>query len=213
MVQLPWPRGFMRDWFALRMTRPKKLIASALTALALFCLLVAPPVAADELLDVKLPLCVSCHGESGISEDGDIPILWGQEFYYLYVQLKDYKAGRRANEIMAEIVADLDREGMKALAQHFADQSWPGTAYRAPEDVESKALSALAAGQCVQCHLGGYEGNSRVPRLAGQQVDYLERTMLEFKNKVRLNSPAKGSLFAAYPDDQIKAMAQYLAGL
>ena len=48
--------------------------------------------------------------------------------------------------------------------------------------------------------------------LAGQQVDYLERTMLEFKNKVRLNSPAKGTLLAAYEDDDIAAMAKYLGG-
>ena len=37
--------------------------------------------------------------------------------------------------------------------------------------------------------------------------------MLEFKNKVRLNSPAKGSLFKSYDDSDIQAMARYLAGL
>ncbi len=168
---------------------------------------------ADEALAETLALCTGCHGETGLPEDPAIPILWGQEYYYLYVQLKDYKAGRRANEIMTDIVAELDKETMKALAQHFADQAWPATGYRGDETEENKALGALAAGQCVQCHLGGYEGNSRVPRLAGQQADYLERTMAEFKAKVRLNSPAKGSLMAAYPDDQIAAMAHYLAGL
>jgi len=168
---------------------------------------------AEESLEERLSVCTSCHGEEGLPNADNIPILWGQEFYYLYVQLKDYKAGRRANELMTEMVAELAKVDMQALAQHFADQSWPVTGYRAPEEVESKARRALAAGQCVQCHLGGYEGNSRIPRLAGQTVEYLERTMLEFKNKVRLNSAAKGSLFAAYPDDEITAMAQYLAGL
>ena len=37
--------------------------------------------------------------------------------------------------------------------------------------------------------------------------------MDEFKEKVRLNSPAKGSLFGAYDVDVIDAMADYLAGL
>lgn len=156
--------------------------------------------------------CASCHGEAGLPVAPDFPILWGQEFYYLYVQLKDYKAGRRSNEIMSDIVTDFDKETLRALAQHFSKNPWPALGYRAPEDEEDKALSALSAGQCVQCHLGGYEGYSRVPRLAGQQVDYLERTMLEFKTKVRLNSPAKSSLLGAYPDDQIAAMARYLAG-
>ena len=36
--------------------------------------------------------------------------------------------------------------------------------------------------------------------------------VLEFKNKVRLNSAAKGSLLAAYSDEDIEAMSRYLAG-
>jgi cytochrome c553 len=52
-----------------------------------------------------------------------------------------------------------------------------------------------------------------VPRLAGQQLGYLERTMLEFKNKIRRNSPAKGSLFATFDDVDIEALARYLAGI
>jgi len=175
----------------------------------------SPPhdATADDVPAETLALCADCHGEAGVPTATEIPVLWGQEFYYLYVQLKDFKAGRRANEIMSGIVADLDKATMQALAQHFSEQTWPNIGYRAPADEEGKALAALGAGQCVQCHLGGYEGNSRNPRLAGQQADYLERTMLEFKNKVRLNSPAKGSLLASYGDDEIAAMARYLAGL
>ncbi len=52
-------------------------------------------------------LCTSCHGEDGRPIEPDIPIIWGQEYYYLYVQLKDYKSGLRAHEIMNEIAADL----------------------------------------------------------------------------------------------------------
>lgn len=157
-------------------------------------------------------LCLSCHGESGLPADPNIPVIAGQEFYYLYVQLKDYKAGRRENPIMSGIVASLDKEQMKALAQYFADKDWPRTGFRAEDAQASKGEKATVAGQCVQCHLGGYEGSSRVPRLAGQQLVYLERTMREFKTKTRLNSPAKGSLMAAYPDSDIEAMAHFLAG-
>ena len=72
--------------------------------------------------------------------------------------------------------------------------------------------TSAAAGQCVQCHLGGYEGDSRIPRLAGQYLEYLKNTMLDFKNKIRNNSPAKGSLLVSYSNDEIAAMAEYLAG-
>ena len=189
----------------------RSLWVSVIGALLFF----SPPhnATAADVPAETLALCAGCHGEVGVPTAADIPILWGQEFYYLYVQLKDYKAGRRANEIMSGIVADLDKATMQALAQHFSEQTWPNIGYRAPQDEEGKALAALGAGQCVQCHLGGYEGNSRIPRMAGQQADYLERTMLEFKTKVRLNSAAKGSLLGSYGDDEIAAMARYLAGL
>lgn len=160
----------------------------------------------------KAELCTACHGADGLPARANIPIIWGQEFYYLYVQLKDYKAGRRENEIMQEIVADLEKADMQALAQHFSMQPWPRIGFRAEETDRAKGASATSAGLCTQCHLGGYEGDSRNPRLSGQQPAYLERTMLEFKNKVRMNSPAKSSLMAAYEDADIAAMARYLAG-
>ena len=167
---------------------------------------------ADELADT-IGLCTGCHGAKGLSSDPAIAIIWGQEFYYLFVQLRDYKEGLRSNPIMSAIVQGLTEPRMRELAQHFSEKGWPRTGYRTPDGAEAKAGRALGAGQCVQCHLGGYEGNSRVPRLAGQGTDYLELTMLNFKNKVRLNSPAKGSLLSAYDDDDIAAMAQYLGGL
>ena len=175
-------------------------------------LLFNSPSNANEL-EAKIQLCESCHGANGLPSDPTIPIITGQEFYYLYVQLKDYKAGRRANPIMSGIVSQLEKEDMQALAQHFAEQKWPSAQVTADDATIKKAQAATAAGQCVQCHLEGYEGNSRVPRLAGQQPGYLEKTMLDFKNKVRLNAPAIGSLLESYSDEEIAAMAKYLSAL
>ena len=167
-----------------------------------------------QAIDLKetVEVCTGCHGEKGLPTQPDIPIIWGQEFYYLYVQLKDYKAGRRDSEFMTDILLGLTKEEMKALALYFSEQSWPLNGFRANDPDVAIAKSAANAGQCVQCHLGGYEGSSRVPRLAGQQVDYLERTMLEFKNKIRMNARAKSSLFATYDDADLGALARYLAG-
>ena len=39
------------------------------------------------------------------------------------------------------------------------------------------------------------------------------RTMLEFKHKVRLNSPAKGSLLKSFEDAGIEELAHFLATL
>lgn len=174
-------------------------------------LLSLPSVQAAEIAE-RIEICTGCHGDGGLPTEVDIPIISGQEYYYLYVQLKDYKAGRRDSELMTDIVQDLTKDEMKALAQHFSERGWPKNGFRSDDADTAVAERAATAGMCVQCHLGGYEGNSRIPRLAGQQAGYLERTMLEFKNKIRMNAQAKGSLFATYDDADIAAMARYLSG-
>jgi cytochrome c553 len=186
----------------------------------LVLLLLAPWPAEAAELDDMIALCVSCHGEKGMPVEPDMPIIWGQEFYYIYVQLKDYKAARRHSEFMndvvadlSDVVADLSRAEMKAISQYFSERSWPPTGFQSTRDDVAKGETATNAGQCFQCHIGNYMGDSGVPRLAGQQLGYLERTMLEFKNKIRRNSQAKGSLFATFDDADIEALARYLAGL
>jgi cytochrome c553 len=76
-----------------------------------------------------------------------------------------------------------------------------------------QALASITAGQCVACHLSGFEGNSRVPRARGQHLAYLEKTLLDFKTKARNNSPSKSSLMATMSEDEIASMAAYLAGM
>ncbi len=173
--------------------------------------LTSPMSTAQDVAE-QIELCVACHGAEGIPDDPKIPIIWGQEYYYIYVQLRDYQAGRRENEIMGSIVADLTRDDMKALAEHFATQPWPGTEFATDTAAASAGQSGLTAGQCSQCH-STYTGDSRVPRLAGQQPAYLEQTMLDFKYRVRMNAPDKGSLMRSFEDDALRAMAHYLAGL
>ncbi len=188
----------------------------------------------------KLEACFACHGESGTPADPQIPIIAGQHLHYLYVQLRDFNAGRRISPIMTEIVTGLSVEELLAanlqngdsdspvmtrvatrltkqemllIAKFFSEQEWPNVGYRADPEIAQRGETATAAGQCVQCHRGGYEGNSGTPRLAGQFPEYLEKTMLDFKSKERHNSPAKSSLMRSYSDDDIAAMAAFTADM
>ena len=189
-------------------------MARLLAAAALGIALAGGSAAAQDGFDLEetVAVCTACHGDDGVPVQADIPILWGQQFYYLYVQLKDYKAGRRANDIMAPIAAEFDRGQMKALANYFAAKPWPNIVIGKDSDRVQAGRSQAAAGQCPQCH-NRYLGDSRIPRLAGQQQEYLLRTMLEFKHKVRLNSAAKGSLMKSYNDSSIEQIAHFLATL
>ncbi len=191
------------------MIQPSVFAAAALLVLAASALAVAQTATPD--ISEKLPLCTGCHGEVGMPVNPDIPIIWGQHEYYLYVQLKDYNSGLRANEIMNPIAAELSKEEMRALAKHFSQQPWPRTTFTAEDAAVLRAESAMTAGACTECHLGNLHGQSDIARVAGQQPVYLETTMLEMKTKVRHNAPAKSSLFATYPDEDLKALAAYLS--
>ena len=160
----------------------------------------------------KIEECTGCHGENGASDNPEFPILAGQHFYYTYVQLKDFKAGRRGNEIMEEIAKQLEKSEMRLMARFFSEQEWPNIGYKTEDASAAAGRTAAAAGQCVACHLGDYSGNSRVPRISGQHPRYLKKTMLDFKRKLRLNSPAIATLLASFSDEDIAAMAEFLGG-
>ena len=174
-----------------------------------------PGSMADEYEGIReiLETCASCHGETGLPKEDNIPINAGQELYYLYVQLKDIKSGMRKSEVMEPFLEDLNREQLMSLAKFFSKQKWPRIQFKGRPEIVKKGELATSAGQCAACHLGSYTGNSRVPRLAGQHPKYLEKTMLDFKNKIRKNSPAKGSLMSSFSDADISAMAEFLGDL
>lgn len=171
-----------------------------------------PAMSDDNPLTNLVASCEGCHGANGVPVATNIPILSGQEYYYLYVQLKDYKAGRRENPIMTPMTQNLSKADMKALADYFSTQTWPNIDSSPDSELADLGSGALAAGQCSQCH-STYKGDSRIPRVAGQQLDYLTQTMSDFKNKVRLNSPAKGSLLSSFSDEDLEAMSNHLAGI
>lgn len=179
-------------------------------------LMILTPAFADEdkFAPVKdlIGTCETCHGKNGASTIPTNPVLAGQEFYYLYVQLKDFKAKRRDNPIMSPLVADMEKDTMKLLAEYFSKQPWPNNNHEVTPGQRKMAKQVINAGQCVACHLGAFRGNSRVPRLANQHATYLEKTMLDFKTKSRKNSPSKNTLLETFSEEEISAVANYLSG-
>jgi cytochrome c553 len=161
----------------------------------------------------KVQLCASCHGADGKPVVEKVPIIFGQHMFYLLTELKDYRAGRRANEVMAPIAAGLSDDEMKALATYFAAQPWPNySEVSSPED-NARAHSLAVEGQCTQCHLGGMLGDSRNPRLNHQKADYLTQTITDFRGGIRKNAPPMAAIVRDWSDADIAAMSRYLAGL
>ncbi|HEY0663967.1 MAG TPA: cytochrome c [Thiobacillaceae bacterium] len=70
----------------------------------------------------KSTLCAGCHGADGNSTIPSFPRLAGQQPDYIVQALKDYKAGRRKNPIMAGMAGNLSDEDMADLAAYFSEQ-------------------------------------------------------------------------------------------
>jgi cytochrome c553 len=180
---------------------------------ALFGLVATLPVRA-ETVEEKAMMCGGCHGENGVPQEKTSPVIWGQHEGYLYLQLRDYKRGDRKDDQMTPVVDLLERDDMLALAKYFSQKKWPSLGQpAAPRDIVLRAQRANGSIGCTGCHQGEYQGEGTQPRVAGQWKEYLAQSMLEFRTRKRGNNPGMSDLMLATSEDDIKAMAEYLAGL
>lgn len=69
---------------------------------------------------VKAGLCVTCHGAYGLSTMPNAPYLAGQPAIYIEEQLKQYRSGKRANEVMAVMAKPLTDKEIENLEAWYA---------------------------------------------------------------------------------------------
>ncbi len=173
----------------------------------------AAPAVAQSTAE-KVEVCAACHGQNGKPVDKTIPIIWGQQAGYIYIQLRDFKRGDRKNEIMQPIVSSFEKEDMLAIAEYFAQKPWPNLGQpRSAKDVAQRALSAERSVGCTSCHLDQFQGAGTTPRLAGQSQEYLAKTIADFRTRARGNNPGMTDLMRATSPDDLAALAEYLGGL
>ena len=171
------------------------------------------PSSADSIED-KVQVCTACHGEAGKPTDKSIPVIWGQQTGYIYIQLRDFKRGDRKSDIMQPIASAFERDDMLAIADYFSKKPWPDLGQpRAPKDVAERAVKANASVGCTGCHLDRFQGDGTVPRLAGMGRDYLAKTIADFRTRARANNPGMSDLMLATSPDDLAALVDYLAGL
>jgi cytochrome c553 len=182
---------------------------------ALAALLIAVWSAAGaETIEDKAAICGACHGLKGVPEDKSIPIIWGQNAGYLYLQFRDFQKGARKDDRMTPVAQNVVKEDALALAEFFAAKPWPSTGAPAANKAdEAAAAVAIKSVVCTSCHLEQFQGDSSVPRLAGQQRDYLAKTMANFRDRTRANNPGMSDLMNSVTPEQLTAIANYLAGL
>jgi cytochrome c553 len=162
----------------------------------------------------KVAVCAACHGADGNSGNPDFPILAGQTFRYTYLQLKDYKEGRRSDPQMTPFAATLSREDMLDMAAFYAAQKPSPIAAKTDAAKVERGRAKAAEALCTMCHLGGFKGQNEIPRVAGQYYQYIVKQMRDFKTGQRTNDAGTMSAVSKTlsPED-IDALAQYLANL
>jgi cytochrome c553 len=188
--------------------------AMPLALVAAFATTMLAAAASAQTIEDKAQPCAACHGENGIPQEKTTPVISGQYQGYLYLELRDYKSGARKNDIMSPLAQTLERDDMMALALYFSKKPWPDLQQPpAPPDVAARAIRANASVGCTGCHQGQYQGEGTQPRLAGQSREYMHQTMLDFRTRKRGNNPGMTDLMLATSEEDIAALAQYMAGL
>jgi cytochrome c553 len=64
--------------------------------------------------------CAVCHGPNGLSMQPNVPHLAGQPEIYLVEQLRNYRSGKRAHEVMSVIAKPLTDTEIDNLAAWYA---------------------------------------------------------------------------------------------
>ena len=191
------------------------VVSRAALAAALVLAAVAPAAAQDiEAGRAKSQACAACHGADGNSASGMFPSLAGQSWRYLYIQLKDFKEGRRSNPLMSPMAATLSREDMIAIANFYAAQPLKPSTFKADEGKVKLGKAKADETLCTMCHLGGFLGQNEIPRVAGQQYDYIVQQLKDFKARTRTNDAGNmTSVGQTLSEADIENLGHYLTSL
>jgi cytochrome c553 len=199
------------------------LLAASVTSIAFGAEGEAKAVAKPDLAKgqaTSTTVCAACHTNDGSRGIPANPILQGQHPEYLVKQLTEFKSGARTNPIMTGMAATLSEADMKNVAAFYASKTArPGlakdkTLVLLGEKIYRGGIADRMIPACAGCHSPTGAGiPAQYPRLAGQHSDYTEAQLIAFRSGARANSIPMTGVAAKLNDREIKAVADYIAGL
>lgn len=162
----------------------------------------------------KAEPCAACHGPHGNSTIPTVPSLASQPPTYTYYQLVMFKREKRRDPQMSPFILNLSDEDMQDIAAYYAAQTPaapPGTSSTETTEVGDRLVKQH---HCSSCHTPALMGQKHIPRLAGQQKEYLLKQLRGFKAQTAAD--LDGSMTtSAQPltEEDIEMLADYLAHL
>jgi cytochrome c553 len=169
---------------------------------------------------IATQVCGACHafdGSRGLSAN---PILQGQHPEYLAKQLHDFKSGARNNAIMKGFATTLSDQDVRDVSAFYASKTAkPGFATNKDnlllgERIYRGGIADRKIAACAGCHSPNGAGIPvQYPRVSGQHAEYSEAQLIAFRSGLRMNSLQMAAVAAKLNDREIKALADYMAGL
>jgi cytochrome c553 len=162
----------------------------------------------------KAALCEACHGAGGNSATPTTPNLAGQPAQFISTELYFFREGNRKDAQMTPIAATLSNADMNDLAAYFSSLKPAPPARKASPENEAAGPALTKKFMCTQCHGPQLLGVQHIPRLAGQQADYLRTQLQGFKAQTRADIDGNMTSAAqALGESDIATLADYISGL
>jgi len=168
----------------------------------------------------KSAVCAACHGTDGNSTTSVWPSLAGQGEHYLAKQMTDFRDGKRKDTAMSPMAIALSDQDIANLAAYYTSLSaTTGTTKQQYVELGSKIYTGGVTGilACAACHGPNGAGLAAAgfPKVSGQQIQYTIKQLNNFKDGSRANgnNTMMIDVAAKMTDEQIEAVANYLAGL
>jgi cytochrome c553 len=171
----------------------------------------------------KAATCAACHGMDGNSVNPEWPNLAGQHASYITKQVRNFKAGERANPLMSPMAMILSDQDIDDLAAYFSSQTLRPTGETEPsklklgQRVYRAGNVAAKVPACASCHgpTGAGIPTAVYPHIGGQHATYVATQLRNYKSGTRNNDPnaMMRTIAAGLSEDEIDAVASYIQGL
>jgi cytochrome c553 len=173
------------------------------------------PAAHALTYEEKLPACLACHGEKGISETAEVPSLAGMPADFTLIQLFLFRLGTRKVEIMNDLAKDMTDDDLRKFSEYFSKLSPPKASGEAADPaIAARAQAVIAREHCNSCHNPDFSGRAQMPRLAAQREDYLLKALQDYKSNKRPGYDATmDEVIRGVSEADIVDLAHFLARL
>ena len=147
-------------------------------------------------------MCGGCHGSHGVSTDAATPSLAGQDAQYLVKSIKAYRTTRK-NWGMQRYVAGLSDKDIDNITAFYVAQQ-PKAADTVPTSTKELAE------KCNRCHDADDNSTMAVPKMRGQDKDYLVMALRAYRDGKRASS-AMHNMSTIYSNAIIDSIASLYA--